>query len=63
MTMTGSLFNNLLANAKLSEDDSQSQFQPVAKYYPEMDFMLYLNEDCSYRADRVDQFFDHFTPS
>ena len=31
-------------------------FHPVARYYPPMDFLLYLKEDCSYRADRVDQF-------
>ncbi|MEI7511894.1 MAG: hypothetical protein WCK01_00330 [Candidatus Uhrbacteria bacterium] len=31
-------------------------FRPVAQYHPEMDCMLYLREDCSYRADRVDLF-------
>lgn len=33
---------------------SQGEFKPVARYYPEMDYLLYLKEDCSYRADRVD---------
>lgn len=32
------------------------QFKPVARYHREMDFLLYLTEDCSYRADRVDPF-------
>ena len=31
-------------------------FVPVARYYPNMDFLLYLNEDCSFRAERVDAF-------
>ena len=35
---------------------NNKDFAPVARYYPEMDFVLYLNEDCSYRADRVDTF-------
>ena len=29
-------------------------FFPVARYHPEMDVIQYLNEDCSYRAERVD---------
>jgi hypothetical protein len=53
--MMGTLLENLLREAKTSEIE-QGLFCAVAKYYPEMDFMLYLNEDCSYRADRVDQF-------
>ena len=31
-------------------------FVPTAKYYHTMDFLLYLREDCHYRADRVDPF-------
>jgi hypothetical protein len=31
-------------------------FKPIARYYESMDFLLYLNEDCSYRADRVSGF-------
>jgi hypothetical protein len=31
-------------------------FSPKACYHRSMDFLIYLNEDCSYRADRVDQF-------
>jgi hypothetical protein len=35
---------------------SAKSFSPVARYYPNMDYLLYLKEDCSYRADRVDGF-------
>lgn len=31
-------------------------FEPRALYYETMDFLLYLQEDLPYRADRVDQF-------
>jgi hypothetical protein len=31
-------------------------FAPCARYYDTMDLLLYLEEDLSYRADRVDQF-------
>ena len=31
-------------------------FGPVARYDKSMDFLLYINEDCAYRADRVDAF-------
>lgn len=31
-------------------------FEPRALYYETMDFLLYLEEDLPYRADRVDQF-------
>ena len=39
-------------------DDIQrvGDFEPTAKYYHAMDFLLYLREDCSYVADRVDPF-------
>jgi hypothetical protein len=30
------------------------KFVPVARYYPAMDYFLYLREDVSYRSDRVD---------
>src|SRR5947207_2789396 len=30
-------------------------FKPAAKYYRAMDHLLYLQEDCAYRADRVDE--------
>jgi hypothetical protein len=33
-------------------------FKPAARYYPEMDHMLFLREDCSYRAERVGPFLD-----
>lgn len=31
-------------------------FRACARYYPGMDFLLYLQEDSSFRADRVDRF-------
>lgn len=37
-------------------DGGAEEFTPNARYYPSMDFLLYLREDCSYRADRVDAF-------
>ena len=37
-------------------NDSDVPFAPIARYYPSMDFVIYLKEDCSYRADRVDSF-------
>jgi|HubBroStandDraft_1064217.scaffolds.fasta_scaffold00104_23 hypothetical protein len=32
------------------------RFEPCARYYDAMDFLLYLQEDLSYRADRVDHY-------
>lgn len=32
-----------------------AKFQPVATYFPAMDFAIYLKEDCSYREDRIDR--------
>jgi hypothetical protein len=32
------------------------EFRPVAKYFPAMDFLIYLREDVSYRAVRLDQY-------
>ena len=32
------------------------KFRPGAKYDPDMDMLLYLQEPCSFRADRVDGF-------
>lgn len=32
------------------------EFQPVAKYVPAMDCLIYLREDVSYRAVRLDQY-------
>ena len=34
--------------------DAIKPFQPIARYYPSMDQLIYLKEDRSYRADRVD---------
>jgi hypothetical protein len=31
-------------------------FEPRARYYEPMDFLLYLCEDVAYRADRIDPF-------
>ena len=55
MTM---LQNNCLENlAKFSGVSIREElFVPVARYFPDMDYVLYLNTDCSYRADRVDTF-------
>ena len=36
-------------------DDSLKPFIPISKYYWTMDLLLYLKEDVSYRADRVDR--------
>ena len=46
----------LLHDAGIERMTDDKCFEPVAKYYKNMDFMLYLTEDCSYRADRVGQF-------
>lgn len=42
----------------LFPDDSTNpqSFQPVAFYHPEMDYLMYVNEDCSFRADRLSRF-------
>jgi hypothetical protein len=53
--MSGSILQNLLADARKAPG-ADTSFSPVARYYPGMDFLLYLNEDCSYRADRIDPF-------
>lgn len=34
----------------------KDRFEPIARYYPEMDLLLFLNEECSYRSDRIDPF-------
>jgi hypothetical protein len=31
-------------------------FEPFARYHEEMDFLVYVNKDCSYRAKRVDKY-------
>lgn len=38
-----------------SWDPEAEPFRQAARYYPAMDHLLYLTEDCSYRADRVDE--------
>lgn len=35
---------------------NSSEFSPCARYYEDMDVLLYLEEDIPYRADRVDSF-------
>ncbi len=35
-------------------NEHTEKFIPVARYQPAMDSLVYINEDCSYRADRVD---------
>ena len=42
--------------AGVSRAQERESFEPTAKYYHAMDFLLYLREDCSYVADRVDPF-------
>lgn len=34
---------------------SNAEFRPVASYFPEMDYVLYLREDCAFREDRIDR--------
>lgn len=48
--------DTFLSNLTLGQTSEEGGFRPVTRYYPPMDFLLYLKEDCSYRADRVDQF-------
>lgn len=38
----------------LRKPPSQGSFKPVARYYKAMDYLLYVEEDCSFRSDRVD---------
>lgn len=52
----GTLLKSLLNEARRDESAAIEPFKPIARYYPSMDFLLYLTEDCSYRGDRVDQF-------
>jgi len=54
--MSQSLLQNLLKTAGSAPEANLERFAPVARFYPSMDFMLYLKEDCSYRADRIDPF-------
>jgi hypothetical protein len=37
------------------EEATAEPFTPIATYYQTMDYLLYLKEDVSYRADRVDK--------
>ena len=41
---------------QLTDTSPGQTFVPGAQYYPAMDCLLYLEEDVSYRADRVDEF-------
>jgi hypothetical protein len=36
--------------------DDALGFVPVVFYHPEMDYLMYINEDCSYVADRISRF-------
>jgi hypothetical protein len=36
--------------------DNVPRFVAGARYYADMDYLLYMQEPCSYRADRVDEF-------
>lgn len=45
-----------LSEFGLSNDPVQLvEFRPAAKYFAAMDCLIYLREDCSYRAIRLDQ--------
>ncbi len=46
---------NLLDSTR-AEDSAKSGFKPVARYFEALDCVIYLNEDVSYRADRVDTY-------
>jgi hypothetical protein len=46
--------NSILEEISLLGEVKKQAFKAEARYYSGMDFLLYLNEDCSYRADRVD---------
>ncbi len=52
----GTFFEDLISSSGIKEVRSEINFTPAARYFPEMDVLTYLNEDCSYRADRVDKF-------
>ncbi len=51
----GTMSNFLELLAPSDESPRGATFVPVARFYPAMDFLLYLAEDVSYRADRVDE--------
>ena len=34
---------------------NRHEFQPMARYFSAMDFLLYVKEDCNYVEDRVDR--------
>ncbi|MCH8843253.1 MAG: hypothetical protein IID61_09780 [SAR324 cluster bacterium] len=50
MDNIGNFINDLYSR---TGDD---EFVPVVFYYPEMDYLMYIREDCSYRADRISRF-------
>ncbi len=45
--------DNFLENL-LDSAQGENAFKPVARYFSAMDSLVYLKEDLSYRADRVD---------
>jgi len=47
---------NLKALAPLNWTQHGTDFVPCARFYEDMDVLLYLEEDIAYRADRVDSF-------
>lgn len=50
------LLENLINEIEAGKESPSASFLPMARYYSPMDFLLYLNEDVSYRAERVDPF-------
>jgi hypothetical protein len=54
--MTTTDMGSFLAEVRGNSPVPQGDFLPVARYYKEMDLILYLTEDCSYVADRLSAF-------
>lgn len=42
--------------SELYSEAPDGEFSPLVFYYPEMDYLMYIREDCSYRADRISRF-------
>lgn len=48
--------DDLFSSVDLTAGQRGAGFEPTAKYYHAMDFLLYVREDCAYVADRVDPY-------
>jgi len=51
-----STLDDALVEAIGVEVRHDNAFMPVARYHRIMDMLIYVNEDCSYVADRVDEY-------